>query len=369
MTPKQRFITAVSGGVPDVVPCSPLIHCRHANKVLGSSDWKSVYEVHRRLNTVHHRGPIGVGWWGEMPPGYEERSEIVARNGDRVETRAWLATPRGTLTSLTVEGMISGDPLTGKTVEYMVKQPEDWRIYLDWLEQWAAAGKVHTDQALEAYETMGEEGSPSLGMGSLFQMLGGMRGMQQLIYDQYDCPDLLEACAGPIMHALRKMGEAVATLPNEVSWIDICWATGAEIELEHMERWALRSAREVIDAVHSVPGHYVGFYTLGRIRRYMPALVDTGIDFIETFEPNQGDLSLAEAKKLYGDRVCLMGNFDCLVLARGTVEEAKAEARRCLREGMEGGGYVMATADEVPADAQWDNLRAMSEVCLEEGVY
>ena len=136
-----------------------------------------------------------------------------------------------------------------------------------------------------------------------------------------------------------------------------------------MERWALRSAREVIEAVHSVPGHYVGYYTLGRIRRYMPALVETGIDFIETFEPNQGDISLAEAKKLYGDKVCLMGNFDCLVLARGTVEDAKAEARRCLREGMEGGGYVMATADEVPADAQWDNLKAMSDVCLEEGIY
>jgi len=136
-----------------------------------------------------------------------------------------------------------------------------------------------------------------------------------------------------------------------------------------MERWALRSAREVIEAVHSVPGHYVGYYTLGRIRRYMPALVETGIDFIETFEPNQGDISLAEAKKLYGDKVCLMGNFDCLVLARGTVEDAKAEARRCLREGMEGVGYVMATADEVPADTQWDNLKAMSDVCLEEGIY
>jgi hypothetical protein len=369
MTPKQRFVTAVSGGVPDMVPCSPLIHCRYADKILGSSDWKSVFEVHRRLGSVHHRGPVGLGWSASMPPGYEDRSEVVARDGARTETRSWLTTPRGTLTSLSVSGMIPGDPLTGKTVEYMVKEPEDWRVYADWMEQSAAAGRSWPDQALTAYETMGEDGSPSVGMGSLFAQLGSVRGMQQLILDQYDCPDLLEACAQPIMHIFRKTGEAFAQLPNEVAWIDICWATGAEIGLEHMERWALRSAREVIEAIHSAPGHYVGYYTLGRIRRYVPALVDTGIDFIETFEQNQGDLSLAEAKKLYGKRVCLMGNFDCVILARGTLEEARTEARRCLREGMDGGGYVMVTADEVPADAKWDNLRAMVEVCEEEGVY
>jgi uroporphyrinogen-III decarboxylase len=107
----------------------------------------------------------------------------------------------------------------------------------------------------------------------------------------------------------------------------------------------------------------------------MPALVDTGIDFIETFEQNGGDLPLAEAKELcgspsrHGGRICLMGNFDCVTLARGTVEQAKAEARRCLREGMDGGGYVMATADEVPADAQWANLKAMADICAEEGAY
>jgi len=64
-----------------------------------------------------------------------------------------------------------------------------------------------------------------------------------------------------------------------------------------------------------------------------------------------------------------MGNFDCVILARGTVEDARAEARRCLREGMEDGGYVMVTGDEVPADARWGNLKAMVEVAAEDGRY
>jgi uroporphyrinogen-III decarboxylase len=36
---------------------------------------------------------------------------------------------------------------------------------------------------------------------------------------------------------------------------------------------------------------------------------------------------------------------------------------------MDGGGYVMVTGDEVPADAKLDNLKAMVEVVEEEGRY
>jgi hypothetical protein len=35
MTKKERFMTALRLGVPDVVPVAPLIHHRFAHKVLG----------------------------------------------------------------------------------------------------------------------------------------------------------------------------------------------------------------------------------------------------------------------------------------------------------------------------------------------
>ena len=64
-----------------------------------------------------------------------------------------------------------------------------------------------------------------------------------------------------------------------------------------------------------------------------------------------------------------MGNFDCVVLARGTVADARREAERCLREGMPGGGYVLVTGDEVPADTRMDNLKAMVETVEKHGRY
>lgn len=371
MTPKQRFVTAVAGGIPDQVPCSPLIHHRYAGKVLGRTDWRACFEVHKMLGSVAHRGPIGIGWHvPELPSGYSSRSEEVPMEEGRRGIRFWITTPKGELTSLHVWGFVPGDPEVGKVVEPYVKEPDDWRLYADWVAALAENGSPDTCTACEAYEVMGEEGVASLAFGSLFAHFGAVRDMQPLIYDLYDCPDLLAAVAEPVRYMTRRCVEAFANeVPNEVAWLDICWATGAEISMQDMERWVLPECREVVDLVHSRPGKYIGFYTLGRIRRYMPALVDTGADFIETFEQNMGDLPLWEAKKLYGDRICLMGNFDCVILARGTVEEARQEARRCLQEAMEGGRYVMVTADEVPTDAKWENLRAMVEVCEEEGRY
>jgi uroporphyrinogen decarboxylase len=124
-----------------------------------------------------------------------------------------------------------------------------------------------------------------------------------------------------------------------------------------------------MELVKQVPGKYLGLYTLGHIRELLPLLVDAGVHFIETFEPNQGDITLAEAKAKYGDRICLMGNFDCTLLAFGTPEQAREETRRCLREAMPGGGYVLVTGDEVPADAKLENLKAMVETVEEEGRY
>ena len=105
------------------------------------------------------------------------------------------------------------------------------------------------------------------------------------------------------------------------------------------------------------------------VAEVMDCMVDAGPHMIASFEPNEGDISIAEAKKLYGKRICIMGNFDCVVLARGSLDDARREARRCLDEGMVGGGYILGTADEVPADTRYDNLRAMVEVAQEHGRY
>ncbi len=295
MTKKQRFMAAVRREVPDVVPVAPLIHHRFAHKLLGRWDWKAVFEVHQMLGSIHFRGPIGVGVEAALPEGWGTESHIVERQPDgRIITEIFIRTPMRTMKGKHVAGMIPHDPLTGKTVEYPVKSPEDWKAWMALQEQWLVNVKGYRFETVaEAVEVMGEDGVPSVGLASAFTMAGEVRGMEGLLTDFYDYPDLMEAVLGVAQWVMEEQVKAFLASPAEVAWLDICWATGANMGPKNFERWALPDVVRAMELVKQVKGKYLGVYTLGKIRNLLPMLVDAGVDFVETFDPTEGDISLA----------------------------------------------------------------------------
>ena len=96
--------------------------------------------------------------------------------------------------------------------------------------------------------------------------------------------------------------------------------------------------------------------------------MECGPHFIQHFDV-LGDCDLAEVKRTFGRRTSIVGNYSPVVLARGTLDDARREARRCLDAAMAGGGYVMSTSDEVPADAKLDNMKAVVEYVDAHGRY
>ncbi|MHC4562797.1 MAG: uroporphyrinogen decarboxylase family protein [Planctomycetota bacterium] len=371
MTKKEAFLMAVRGETPDVVPVAPLIHCRFADKVLGRSDWKAIFEVHQTIGSCYHRGPLGIDIPVTLPAGYAyDSGEQRPRAGGGTEEDVIIRTPNRTMTGTYAWGMIPDDPVVGKMVDYPVKSREDWLAYKDLLEQYIAGeGEPDFARLDEAYAHMGEDGIAGVGTVCAYAILGNNRSMQGLMLDLFDEPDLMGELFELEHVRLGRWVDAFLASVADVMWLDVCWATGSQLPPTWFEKWVLPDIALMMDKVRQALGKYAGLYTLGPIREYLPMFADTGVNFVETFEPNEGNISLGEAKKLYGDKMCLMGNFDCLVLAFGSMDDARKEARRCLEEGMQGGGYVLATADEVPANAKPDNLKAMVETVQKFGRY
>jgi len=190
--------------------------------------------------------------------------------------------------------------------------------------------------------------------------------MQQFLLDLYLRPELVKDLMDTLMLVKKKQIEAFNQCPSEVLYYDACWA--CDISPQHFKKWVYPDLKQAVDLVRAA-GKYVGFYFLGKMKSIMPLIMETRPHFVETFETQGGDLTLKEAKRLYGKKVCLMGNFNTVTLALGNVEDAKREALRCLEEGMKGGGYVMVTGDEVPADTKLENLKMMVKVAEEYGRY
>jgi len=91
-------------------------------------------------------------------------------------------------------------------------------------------------------------------------------------------------------------------------------------------------------------GFYVIKHTDGNIMPILDQLVQTNPHALHSLDP-QGNVDIAEVKRRYGDRLCLIGNVNCGLLDTGTDEEVVESARYALRSGMPGGGYIFSTSN------------------------
>jgi len=90
-------------------------------------------------------------------------------------------------------------------------------------------------------------------------------------------------------------------------------------------------------------------------------MADTDVDCIEPLDP-LGGVEVRDAKARVGDRVALMGGVHTVKLARGTVEDVRADVARRLSEGAPGGGYILAAGDMLPTETSQEKVELMLEM-------
>lgn len=115
-----------------------------------------------------------------------------------------------------------------------------------------------------------------------------------------------------------------------------------------------------------------GFYSIkhsdGNIMPILDMVVDCKPDAVHSLDP-QGGVDLKEAKRLYGDKVCLIGNVNCGKMQTGTEEELVADVRRALAEGMPGYGYIFSTSNCAYTGLSLERYELMHDIWWKEGIY
>jgi uroporphyrinogen decarboxylase len=115
-------------------------------------------------------------------------------------------------------------------------------------------------------------------------------------------------------------------------------------------------------------GLYSIKHTDGNVIPILDQIVQCGPDAVHSLDP-QGGVDLGSVKRMYGDKVCLVGNVNCGLLQTGTDEEVIADVRRSLREGMDGFGYIFSTSNCAFTGLSLERYEMMNRIWFEEGVY
>jgi len=208
------------------------------------------------------------------------------------------------------------------------------------------------------------------GMHSSFIYPAFIRGIDNWLMDYILNPKFVKCFTQMIVdyfvelekHAIEYGADAV------VDCEDYCSKTGPFMSIEHFKEFVLPGLQQVINVAKERNIPFIK-HSDGYIWPLLDILVNAGIDALHPIEPAAG-MDIGEVKRVYGDRIAVIGNIDCAqLLTFGRPEDVRNATKECIRKASPGGGHILASSNIIHVGVPPENFLAMIEACKEFGRY
>jgi uroporphyrinogen decarboxylase len=120
-----------------------------------------------------------------------------------------------------------------------------------------------------------------------------------------------------------------------------------------------------------ITGMKVNLHTCGSVSSILGDLIECGVDIFNPVQISAANMSPAELKARFGDRLVLWGGgYDAQLSDRtAAYEEVYGEVLANIQELGRGGGYIFAGVHNLPADMPEAHIRAMLDALRDGGAY
>ncbi|MHB1275800.1 MAG: uroporphyrinogen decarboxylase family protein [Candidatus Humimicrobiaceae bacterium] len=125
---------------------------------------------------------------------------------------------------------------------------------------------------------------------------------------------------------------------------DIAFSTGLIINKEMFYNLYIERMRFLIKPAKD-NNILIAYHTDGKLDDLMPVFLDLGINAVHPVEPMSNDIF--KIKDMYGDKICICGNINLVLLSNGTKEEIKIDVKKHLDYLKTGGGYVCGSSSSL----------------------
>jgi uroporphyrinogen decarboxylase len=254
---------------------------------------------------------------------------------------------------------------------------------------WWVGGTVETEEAMEVYVPPDPEAEGRFemiqrlvkplmtkdvaimaqghsGWHMAFQVRGGI---DRLIIDMYRRPQAARKFMDKIAKACFGMVKLMVEGGVEVLFITDDYADNRTpfLNLQQFRNFELPNLKRIIEFAEK-KGVPVLKHSDGNLYPILDDMLDAGIRGLHPIEP--GTMDLADVKRRYGSRICLLGNVDCrYVLPFGSEEDVRRDVRRCIDAAAEGGGFVLTSSNSIHANCKVENVYAMVDEARKYGKY
>ncbi|MGI6206684.1 MAG: uroporphyrinogen decarboxylase family protein [Anaerolineae bacterium] len=184
--------------------------------------------------------------------------------------------------------------------------------------------------------------------GGIFEAAEGLCGYAGLCLLLADDRELVHAIFDRLGELYVAMYSGMASIPEVGAVVisdDLGFKTQTLVSPNDMREFVLPWHKRLAEIAHR-EGKPCILHSCGQLATIMPDIInDVRIDAKHSFEDSI--LPVTEAKRLYGDRIALLGGFDVDRLCRSSEEEIREHADMLMDTCGAGGGYALGTGNSV----------------------
>jgi len=196
---------------------------------------------------------------------------------------------------------------------------------------------------------------------SLYERAWTLRGMETLMMDFYDNPGFVHELFNAIAdYNLAQVREALKYDIDAVYFGDD-WGQqhGLQMSPGVWREFIYPVLKRMYGLVRRA-GKFVFIHSCGDVDELFDELIEAGVNCFNPFQPEVMDVY--DLLRRYRGRLAFHGGLSTQrTLPRGSVEDVKAETRRLLEAGAEG-GYIFSPAHAVEGDVPIENMLAFLDV-------
>ena len=329
---KEDFLACARGGVPSRMPVLSLGMEFH-NRQAGVTDRQARLDVDKAVaGQVRGVRDYGEDWAMIFPDDYIEFEPLGLEMRDD-EDHPTMPTSYLPLTRRTLSGFRIPDPR------------KEMRL------------PIHLAMLRQVKDRLGDSVLVAGRVAAPFSTLGLIYGIEELMVGMLTEPGLVKDNVKFFVDHQIAFGKAQLEAGADLLWLGDCCADSRFCSLDHSSEFAFDAAAEVARALVAEGGLII-YHTSETSLRNLKKQVQLPVHAVNCGE----GLSLAEAKQELDPPLCLMGNFDPILLRDGSPDQVAEATEEMIRRNLPGGRYIFNTGEGVMCNSPPANVAAMLEV-------
>jgi len=209
--------------------------------------------------------------------------------------------------------------------------------------------------------------------GSLFERGWNLRGLENFLIDLMTDEAFVNAVLDKLLELnMEFLDEYLGATGQYIQVValsdDLGTQKGPMISPELYRKFIKPRQRELFAFARERTDAYVFFHTCGSVYRFVPDLIEVGVDALNPVQVAAAEMDTRRLKQEFGDRLSFWGAVDTQgVLPFGTPEDVREEVRRRVADLGTNGGYVLGAVHNIQAEVPAENIVAMYEEAVVSG--